>query len=65
MAGTRSMRCRSGVALLLGPAYFSEQASRSLSALELFWQTSLFPRPTGANARTAHMVVSDHSCPPA
>ncbi|KLU06280.1 hypothetical protein RISK_001491 [Rhodopirellula islandica] len=35
-----------------------------LSAFELLWQTPLFPRTTGANAQTAHMVLPDHSCRP-
>ncbi|KLU06701.1 hypothetical protein RISK_001265 [Rhodopirellula islandica] len=33
--------------------------------MELFWRTPLFPRRTGANAQTAHMVPPDHFCPPA
>ncbi|KLU07829.1 hypothetical protein RISK_000008 [Rhodopirellula islandica] len=43
----------------------AKQAGRSLSAFEISWQAWLFPRPTGANAQTAHMMMPDHSCRPA
>ncbi|KLU01330.1 hypothetical protein RISK_006486 [Rhodopirellula islandica] len=41
-----------------------KQVGRSHSAFELFCQTGLFPRATGAIAQTARVVLPAHSCLP-